>query len=497
MWRLLILAGLLAALSSVASAAWARGESWDVCAGRPGPEGPLLRDCRPLAGAIDPQGRELWIRSTVQAPAGDGPHALYLVGAASSEAWLNGRRLGANGRPGADADQEQPGRYQSALPIPATVWKPGANELVVHLSSFHGGLRLARPMGMAGIGAYPFPSRLPLLAVILATTGALAAAAFGFGAIHAVRRTRSSLILAAIAGIAAMQAIVETLRPLYNYPYPLHVWRLGAVWLLAATFAILLVTYAAGRFAPRRRRWIIGAALVLVGGTLLLPGFDAKTSWALFAGIGLALASAVIGVRGRVAGARPMTAYLVLFIGLAFILPELFVDISHFLFAAGLVLPLLMVEVVRLGRDDWGRETALVRAASRADRLTVASAKGVEFVPLASIVAVVGADDYVELRLAGGRRLLHAARLDQLETELAESFLRVHRSAIANLACVRRLERAEGRWVLHLADEEVLNVSRSRLPTLRDRLDDLSPGAASLPAAASGGALRERHDASV
>jgi hypothetical protein len=82
------------------------------------------------------------------------------------------------------------------------------------------------------------------------------------------------------------------------------------------------------------------------------------------------------------------------------------------------VLPLLVVEVVRLGRDDRGREAALTRAASRPDRLTVASARGVELAPIAEILAVVGADDYVELRMVGGRSLLHAARLDGLTTQL-------------------------------------------------------------------------------
>jgi DNA-binding LytR/AlgR family response regulator len=134
-----------------------------------------------------------------------------------------------------------------------------------------------------------------------------------------------------------------------------------------------------------------------------------------------------------------------------------------------------MVEVVRLGRDDTAREAALTRAASRPDRLTVASARGVELVPVADIVAVVGADDYVELRLAGGRSLLHAARLDRLEGQLPPAFLRVHRSAIANLARVQRLERDGTRWRLHLSDGVDLPVSRARLAALREALDDPLP----------------------
>ncbi|WBY06811.1 LytTR family DNA-binding domain-containing protein [Sphingomonas sp. 7/4-4] len=390
---------------------------------------------------------------------------------ASSEAWLNGQRLGINGRPGATAREEVPGQYQATFPIREAIWQPGGNLLVRHLSSFHGGLRLDRPMGAIIVLPYPYPQRAALLAITFVAAGALLAAAFGFGVIHAMRRTGSSLILAAIAGVAALQAVVESLRPLFDYSYPLHAWRMSAIWVLAAAFAILLVTYVTIRFLPKARALMIGVALAVVGATVLLPGFDVKTVWALIGGVALAVVPAAAGARGKQPGARLTLGYLALFLALALGFPEWLADFSYFLLAAGLVLPLLMGEVVRLGRDDRGREAALTRAASRPDRLTVASARGVELVPIAEILAVVGADDYVELRLVGGRSLLHTARLDGLATQLPASFLRVHRSVIANLSQVQRLERDGDRWRLHLSEGAPLPVSRSRQPALREALD--------------------------
>lgn len=469
MWRILIIAGLLLGLASVARA---EEPAWQTCRGAPGPEGPVLSDCRPLAGVIDPQGRDLWLRASVAAPDDPRPRALHLFGIASAEAWLNGRPLGANGRPGSTAQDEVPGRYQAALPIGETAWRTGPNVLVVHLSSFHGGLRLDYPMGAVVIAPYPLPGRPPLLAITLVAAGALFAAAFGFGVIHAMRRTGSSLILAAIAGVAGLQAVVESARPLFGYAYPLHVWRLGAIWLLAATFAVLLVSYVAGRFMPGARRWMTGLAVLAVVATVLLPGFDQKTGWALVAGVALALVACAAGVRRSLPGARLTLTWLALFMGMAFLFPEWLVDLSYFLLAAGLVLPLLMVEVVRLGREDRGREAALTRAAGQPNRLTVASARGVELVPIPDILAVVGADDYVELRLVGGRSLLHAARLDRLESQLPPGFLRIHRSVIANLAQVRSLQRDGDRWRLLMPEGPPLPVSRSRLSGLREALDE-------------------------
>ena len=465
------LLGLLALLVCAPSAVASGQElAWEICAGATAPSGPVLRDCRSVAGPIDPQGREIWIRSAVRRPRPAQREALYIGAAASSEVWLDGRRLGANGRPGATEAAEVPGRYLASFPLPEDEPPPGGQVLVVHMSSFHGGLRLAAPVAGLRIGAYPPASRAPLLAVTFAAAGALFAAAFGFGVIHALRRTRSSLVLAAMAGVAGLQAIVENLRHLVAYAYPLHAWRLGAIWLLAATFAVLLASYAAGRFAPRGRERLTLLALVGVAASGLAPGFDWKTSLALLVGVLTASGAAAAGVRSRDPAARIMLAYLALFLGLAAALPEWLVDVSFFLLAGGLLLPLLAVEVVRLAREDRGREAALVSAASLPNRLTVASARGVELVSISSILAVVGADDYVELRLVGSRSLLHAERLERLAAQLPSNFLRIHRSAIANLAHARRLERVGRGWRLHFDDDSALPVSRSRLPALKDAL---------------------------
>ena len=469
MCRILLFAFLVTIFISPAGA---RDISWQACHGAVGPAGPELSDCRPIQASIDPQGREIWIRSIVHSPPDSRARVLYVAGVASSEAWFNGQHLGTNGHPGPTAQDEIPGQYQAIFPIHDAVWRPGANVLVLRLSSFHGGLHFANPMSAVAVMPYPDPSRIAPLAVIFLAAGTLLAAAFGFGVIYAMRRTGTSLTLTAMAVVATAQAIVESLRTLADYSYPLHAWRLGVIWVLAAIFAILLVRYVSSRFLPGRRRLMAGLSLGLVTATAVLPGFDAKTTWALILGVALAAVPAAAGVRRRLPGARPTLVYLLLFLVLALALPEGFIDLSYFLLAAGLVLPLLMAEVVRLSRDDRNREAALTRAASRPNRLTVASARGVELVPVAQILAVVGADDYVELRLAGGRSVLHAARLDGLADQLPTSFLRVHRSAIANLSQVQRLARDGDRWRLHLNEGAPLPVSRSRLSALREALED-------------------------
>lgn len=466
MWRLFLIVILLAAFPT-----GLRAQDWQSCRGEQGAAAPVLRDCRAVDGVLDPQGRALWLRSVVRRPDGAGPAALYVVGTASSEVWLNGQRLGANGRPGASAATETPGRYEAAFPIPEHLWRPGDNPVVIHMSSFHGAVRLDGPIAGIVAAPYPWPSRAVPLAVVFTLAGALFAAAFGFAVIHGLRRTGSSLALAILAGVAGLQAILESLRALVPYAYSVHGWRLVGIWLLTAAFAVLLTAYVVERFWPQARRWLMALALVAVGATVFAPGFDLKSLLALMVGLSLAATAAGVGVYRRRAGARLTLVYLCLFMATGLLFPRWLVDLSYFLFAAGLLLPLLMGEVVRLGRDDQQREIALTRAAARPNCLTVASSRGVQRIPLKDIVSIVGADDYVELRLTEGRKLLHAARLDRLEAELPAGFLRVHRSVIANLAHVYGFERDGSRGRLLMDEGESLPISRNRLSAVRDTLE--------------------------
>lgn len=471
MWRIFLITILLAWLPT-ASRAQVPEQTWQACRGEMGVTAPILHDCRPVQGAIDPQGRALWLRSVLDRPAGDAPTALYIVAAASSEVWLNGHRLGANGRPGASKATETPGRYEVGFPIPERMWRSADNVVVIHMSSFHGPVRLDAPVAGIMVAPYPWPSRTVQVAIAFIAAGALFAAAFGFGVIYSLRRTGSSLALAAMGGVAGLQAGLESLRALVPYAYPVHGLRLVGIWVLAAAFAILLAAYVVSRFWPKARRPLIALAVTAVAATGFAPGFDLKTALALMTGLVLSAVVAAVAVRRRAPGARPLLVYLVAFIAVGVIFPSWLVDLSYFLFAMGLVLPLLMAEVVRLGRDDQEREVALTRAAARPNCLTVASSRGVERVPLNDIVAVMGADDYVELRLTNGRRMLHAARLDRLEQDLSASFLRVHRSVIANLAHVRGFERDGGRGRLLMDEGAPLPISRNRLATVRDALDE-------------------------
>lgn len=461
-----LIAALLLLLVSVPAAA--QTHAWEVCEGSRGPSAPKLSGCRPVEGPIDPQGREIWITTRVDAPPDMSDHVLRITGTASSESWLNDAYLGSNGRPGDDARSEVPGRYDVEHHISPSAWRAGDNVVSIRLSSFHARARLTQPMGAIKIA----PRRDVLLrnqiAVNLVLLGLLMASAFGFGVIHRLRRTTSSLLLTGMATAAALLALLEALPFVFAYSYPFHIWRLTGQWLLTAGFSFLLVAYSSVGLPTRTRPrlvWLTVVGVATMGG---MATADLKTIGTL--GFAVVVACMARGLAPRRAPSREAWLYLAAVLGLAAASLAFFAELVHLLLIASLLLPMLMLRVARLGRDDLLREQALAEAASAPDRLAVTTGRRVMLVPVSDIAAIQGADDYVELVLVDGRRLLHTARLDHLETRLPPTFVRVHRSTIANLAHAEALERDGDASMLKLRTAGPLRVSRSRVAHIRAAL---------------------------
>ena len=96
---------------------------------------------------------------------------------------------------------------------------------------------------------------------------------------------------------------------------------------------------------------------------------------------------------------------------------------------------------------------------------------GLRRIPLQEILYFRAEDKYVVVYHRHGEALLEES-LKSLEQHYAESFLRIHRNALINLACLESLTRdALGRPCVRLRGcDQCLEVSRRHLPTLRQRL---------------------------
>jgi DNA-binding LytR/AlgR family response regulator len=99
--------------------------------------------------------------------------------------------------------------------------------------------------------------------------------------------------------------------------------------------------------------------------------------------------------------------------------------------------------------------------------LAVSQAGKVELIPLPSVAAIHGDDDYSSIETLDGRKHLHSKTLTALMEVLPATFRRVHRSHIVNLAHVLRIvtDKQGARRVM-LSNGSSVPISRSQAKDL-------------------------------
>lgn len=455
---------------------------------------------------VDTQHTSLWLKASIAMPPATlrqaTPLGLFVSGKAASSAWINGREIGSNGRPGSDAASETPGRMDAVIPIPSGLLKAGENQIVLRLSGHHGILRLANPMHMVAIGPYADSADLLLRAYLpsLITAGIflLGVLYFGVGALRGRDRT-GSFVLSMASLFAVGQLFAEVSRGLFPYPYPLHDLRLVMIVLCSFGFGLCLAVHVIRRFRPPRPRWIFAAvALATVAAVLWVGSYDAKATFAMF--VPVLLCALGTGQRAwrREPGALAYFVSLALFATLSVLFGGWFLDAMFFYLVAALLLFLFVQQAAMLAREQQLRIALSSRAqqlqaaldnaqarsqpAAQAQKIRIIDTGRIVLVAVDQITHCSGAGDYVELNFADGGKRLHSGSLNELEGELPPAFLRVHRSHIVNTAFVESLEREpSGVGRLRMSSGACVPVSRRIMPTVRKAI-----GSAESPVAEPG-----------
>jgi len=127
----------------------------------------------------------------------------------------------------------------------------------------------------------------------------------------------------------------------------------------------------------------------------------------------------------------------------------------------------LLEAVADLQRAGAGEGGSAAAPGTRLQRIMVRHGESIQFVEVPDIEWIEGADYYVTLH-AGGKEYLYRESLKHLEDRLDPGqFVRIHVSAIVNLAKVREIRRGFG------GECAVLLASGKRLPVSRRRRKDL------------------------
>ena len=117
------------------------------------------------------------------------------------------------------------------------------------------------------------------------------------------------------------------------------------------------------------------------------------------------------------------------------------------------------------------RQLATVTRPTPRTRLPVRHRDGIRLLRIEDIICLLAEQKYTTVRHTGGEDLIEDS-LRQLEAEFADHFLRVHRGALVNRACLESVERlADGSHVARVRGmQESLPVSRRMAAELKARL---------------------------
>lgn len=260
---------------------------------------------------IDPQGRILWIRARAVLPEGfdrrSEPLGVHVAAAGSWEAYWNGAFVGRNGVPGPTRAAEVPGKIDATVFVPPALIRDGQNLLALRISSFHGARTLSAPIQAIVVERYGYlaVTGMGMHPLIVAVAGALLLGSVYFAVMFLLdRRDRASLLLSLLALAVLGQFLAELTRRFVAYDYPLHALRVDIILAFAIATAVLLVSYVAQQYFPRRLKALLAAAVVLVAlSVAVVPGYDAKTMTSLFVALVMTLALAAVAAYGRMSGA--------------------------------------------------------------------------------------------------------------------------------------------------------------------------------------------------
>ncbi|MEM9495718.1 MAG: LytTR family transcriptional regulator DNA-binding domain-containing protein [Pseudomonadota bacterium] len=440
---------------------------------------------------LDIQGRAIWIeaRFSLDRPHGANgePLAVLLSGKFSSEVYLNGDAVGANGAPGMDKATETPGRMDAVVFLPPGLLRAGENVLVLKASSYHGALRLAHPIHWLGLAPAERPQNGFLVHYwpSLPTLGLFALAAIYFAVSGFLGRSRAAnFSLFVLCCFAALQLVAEVSRGLVAYPYHLHDWRLIVIAVFSAGIGVTLSFLVATIFAPARvAAFTLGAGLLSLIGALSMSGFDQKAAAAMLAP--MVLSVALLCVRSFKGNRRAHVYAMItgVFIAANLVFHSDFLDVVFFYVMALFLVGLMAEQAVNAARDERARREAETRAgqlalaleqAQKGDRsfqLSIKSAGRIETIGSDQIIQIKSVGGYVSILTDDGRDLLHTQTLADLEAMAPATFVRVHRSHLVNARYIRTLKRnPQGNGTLTLSDGSEVPVSRRIMPSLRQVL---------------------------
>jgi hypothetical protein len=317
-----------------------------------------------------------WVRFRIEfGPAADllREKGLQIVSVGAYEAYWDGVPIGSNGRVGAAAAAEVPGRFISRLALPDSLAGRGEHVLALRVSNHRA--RYLPSWHTFFVGEYFDLGRTDLLVtafVFLLGGGYLLVGLYYLLLFRNDRRRRAHFYFGLLCLIFFGLILAEYAKFYWSYLYFWHLPRLLLILALTLAIAVLTPWFFARYFElPRRRVALLGYVVVLAGIVVADPqNFDGMTLRLSLAAWGASLLVATYAGYRRRPGGTVVLGALLLSLGIPYLIGPGWLggllynyDISLFLSFTTLVVSMLFLLARREREQRRAYEASLLRSA--------------------------------------------------------------------------------------------------------------------------------------
>jgi DNA-binding LytR/AlgR family response regulator len=237
--------------------------------------------------------------------------------------------------------------------------------------------------------------------------------------------------------------------------------------------------------------WMLAGMLIAVMAVVAIPGFDPKTTMAIL--VPTSFCTMLIGYQLFKQSSRELIGYFGVFLVFTIIVLinlSTFHDILFYYVITGILCFLFVQQALKLNREQKQRKAEQAQIArlqfkleqnhqkNEPQKIRINSAGKIELIASEQIAFCKAAGDYVELYLGDNKQILFSGNLKELEKQLPNTFLRVHRSYLVNMEFIQSLSNkstdlqkspAGGGFLLLSGGFEV-PVSRRIMPMVRSAI---------------------------
>jgi hypothetical protein len=295
-------------------------------------------------------------------PAAGRPYGLLVSMLASSEAYWDGQRLGANGTVGASATTEVPGQLDYIYYLPDSLLTQGKHLLNLEVSNFHADGKVRFYGVLVSDYLKPVVNSIITAVYLHIYAGCFLIIGLYFGFRFMTNRKEVSLLVFALICLSFFALLImEYLRSYYFYAYPWHFTRLWIILILSYLISACLPIFFSIRFNFQRLYIIVICQMSIFCLLLTLSayGLDPITNLGMITGFVLASGICLWAVLTRQQGSR-LALFGVLPVAVALVFGYNYYDLVLYAGFSHLVLTSMGALAIRERRDRQEREEALL-----------------------------------------------------------------------------------------------------------------------------------------